>query len=82
MVHGGEGDNAVLSCTVHGHPTPTVSWMRDHRLIPSSNHFVGHDAAHRYTLTLENVSEPDFGEYTCDASNNLGSEQGKIRLTG
>lgn len=81
-MHGGEGDAVVLSCTVHGHPTPSVVWMRGQRLVPSTKHVVSHEAPHTHLLTVHNVTESDFGEYTCDATNSLGSQQLNIRLTG
>ena len=36
----------------------------------------------RHSLTLLNVTEEDFGEYSCEASNEEGAALAKIRLTG
>lgn len=36
----------------------------------------------RHTLTIRNVTYNDFGNYTCQASNNLGKDRASLTLSG
>ena len=40
------------------------------------------DVAYEHRLNIRNVSEADYGEYVCEATNTLGTERGSVRLTG
>ena len=40
------------------------------------------DAAYEHRLNIENISEADYGEYVCEATNALGAERSSVRLTG
>ncbi|XP_018021352.1 protein amalgam-like [Hyalella azteca] len=82
MVHGGEGDSAELVCIVLGFPAPRVSWSHNGQIPSSDKYQMTTDGERRYSLTVRNVSEQDFGEYRCNASNSLGTNSSSIRLTG
>ncbi|KAK8385320.1 hypothetical protein O3P69_012266 [Scylla paramamosain] len=82
ILHTGEGDEAKLVCIVHGRPAPKVTWMRGGHLINTDRHLSTHDGLHRHTLTVKQVQEDDFGNYTCTAESNLGSTNSSLRLTG
>ena len=69
----------ILTCTFDGFPVPgTVSWAFNG--IPISNDlFVFNDT---YTeLTLDHLMAGNTGEYICTATNMLGSNMAKTRLT-
>ena len=36
----------------------------------------------RHVLTLRNVKETDFGNYSCMADNSLGRDRGSIEVSG
>ncbi|XP_045133288.1 limbic system-associated membrane protein-like isoform X2 [Portunus trituberculatus] len=82
ILHTGEGDEAKLVCIVHGRPTPKVTWMRGGHSINTDRHLSTHDGLHRHTLTVKQVKEEDFGNYTCIAESNLGRVNSSLRLTG
>lgn len=82
ILHTGEGDEAKLMCIVHGRPTPQVSWSKDGQPVVPDAHVVEHDSVHRHTLTIKQVTEADFGVYTCAAHNAHGERQSALRVTG
>jgi len=79
------GEQAELSCTFKGVPSPTVQWYFKGRLVlgrdvvttPSS-----HTASGMSTLTIDNVQVKDIGSYQCVASNYLQSVQREFHLCG
>lgn len=61
------GQELVLHCTVEGNPQPSITWLRKGRVLPSF------EPSHR--LVLSDVQEEDSGDYTCLASNSVGSTE-------
>ncbi|XP_050723288.1 hemicentin-1-like isoform X2 [Eriocheir sinensis] len=61
------GQELVLHCTVEGNPQPSITWLRKGRVLPSS------EPSHR--LVLSDIQEEDSGDYTCLASNSVGSTE-------
>ncbi|KAK8385393.1 hypothetical protein O3P69_012319 [Scylla paramamosain] len=82
LLHTGVGRYVELVCRVHGRPVPTVSWTKQGRPLLSEHYVFSHDTQHRHTLTIQEVREEDFGEYTCTAESPLGRTNTSIRLTG
>jgi len=56
-----------LSCNASGFPSPTISWQRQHRLLPSGEKRIYGDS-----LWFHRVSRSDSGTYICTADNNVG----------
>lgn len=67
---------------MHGRPAPSVIWLKSGRTLTSGHYVPSHDGQHRYSLTIKQVQEDDFGEYTCMAESDLGSTNSSLRLTG
>ncbi|XP_012989996.1 neurotrimin isoform X3 [Esox lucius] len=68
------GQRGVLECEVDSMPEADFEWYRDDRRI--FNDFDGiqiEDVGQLSKLTFLNVSEEDYGNYTCIAINKLGS---------
>ncbi|CAB1316611.1 unnamed protein product [Coregonus sp. 'balchen'] len=68
------GQRGVLECEAEAVPEADFEWYRDDRRI--FNGFDGmeiEDAGQLSKLTFFNVSEADYGNYTCIAINKLGS---------
>ncbi|XP_050739672.1 protein amalgam-like isoform X2 [Eriocheir sinensis] len=82
LIHTGVGRYVELVCRVHGRPAPSVTWLKSGRTLTSSHYVASHDGLHRYSLTIKQVKEDDFGEYTCMAESTLGSTNSSLRLTG
>ncbi|CAL4144187.1 unnamed protein product, partial [Meganyctiphanes norvegica] len=53
-----------------------------HNHSPNNNHLSLTHTAHRHTLTLNHVTEKDFGAYMCVASNTQGESSAVIQITG
>lgn len=81
-VHGGVGEEAVISCIVWGDPPPTVRWYRDTMVLDRSENRLMEQFGVRYRLVLAGVTMIDFGNYSCFAENDLGKSRGYIELSG
>ncbi|CAL4067055.1 unnamed protein product, partial [Meganyctiphanes norvegica] len=82
ILHTGKGNSAKLVCIVHGRPIPNVSWYKGGESVNIDRHISSHDGSHRHTLTIDQVIDKDFGEYTCEASNTYGTASSSLSLTG
>uniref|UniRef100_A0A4W5QNN6 Neurotrimin n=1 Tax=Hucho hucho TaxID=62062 RepID=A0A4W5QNN6_9TELE len=77
------GQRGVLECEADAVPEADFEWYRDDRRI--FNGFDGmeiEDAGQLSKLTFFNVSEADYGNYTCIAINKLGSSNTSFVLYG
>ncbi|KAG0721621.1 Neural cell adhesion molecule 1 [Chionoecetes opilio] len=82
-VRTGEGDKVELVCIVHSRPAPQVVWRKDgHPISEPAGHVEESDKGHRHSLQINVVTENDFGQYECEATNNFGSASASIHLTG
>ncbi|XP_002137679.2 protein amalgam [Drosophila pseudoobscura] len=74
-----------LECSVQGYPAPTVVWHRNGVQLQSSRqHEVANTASSFETTTsvlrIASVSEEDFGDYYCNATNKLGHADARLHL--
>ncbi|KAA0188047.1 hypothetical protein HAZT_HAZT007316 [Hyalella azteca] len=82
IVHTGNGDKVELVCVVHANPAAEVQWTHDNKPVDRDTMAEVHEGGHRHLLTIEQVSEADFGVYQCSASNKYGAVFEEIKLTG
>ena len=84
FVHGKAGQDKVeLICNVHAHPRPNVIWEKHGETVATNVGRVKYtNIGSRHTLVIEHVKKEDFGKYSCKATNNLGSQQRVIELSG
>jgi len=72
------GDTVMFTCTATGIPLPTITWMdQDGNLVVGSTTDISDmiiDGTILSTLTLSNLQDDDFGDYTCSATNMFGSD--------
>lgn len=68
-----EGGDVSLNCTAEGNPEPEVEWR-----FQNQSKLSGKGQA---MLTISTVSFDDGGEYTCTATNDLGSVTKTVLLT-
>lgn len=80
-IHTGAGDRVELVCVVHAFPSADVSWTRNGEPVDSDTRAEVHDGGHRHLLTMEAVSDQDFGHYQCNAMNALGKASENIYMT-
>ncbi|KAI1893518.1 hypothetical protein AGOR_G00124540 [Albula goreensis] len=75
------GQRAVLLCEAESEPTAEFEWYREDKRI--SNEMEGieiENTGQRSKLTLFNISEEGYGNYTCVAINKLGSANTSIMV--
>ena len=82
FVHTKTGDKAEIVCRVHAFPSPTVVWEFNGNVLSSSERAKIDKSGSRHTLTIASVQPSDFGRYSCQASNTLGSDERIIEMTG
>jgi len=82
FVHTQTGDETEIVCGVHAVPRPTIVWSKDGEILSSSSKVKIDHFGSRHTLTIKEVQSADFGKYTCQATNSLGSAQGVVEMTG
>ncbi|XP_071947832.1 hemicentin-1-like [Antedon mediterranea] len=74
------GETAYLKCEVDGIPYPQVMWHKDGQLLN-----IDQDPRMMYIiasgmLSIDNVQDPDTGEYECYASNPAGQTSRRISM--
>ena len=66
----------MLYCTVGGNPSPSVEWkFKDRKLMPGAKYSIEEGE-----LNVRNIGYSDAGQYTCVATNILGSSEGSGNL--
>ena len=63
----------MISCQVAGEPQPSVSWFFMERQLSAGTHVTVKQTRDLHTLTLTDIKNDSFGNYSCVASNRLGS---------
>lgn len=76
-----EGETLSLSCHVRGSTPLKIEWMKDRRELTSSVNTKISFEDGSATLEMLNVSKTDAGDYLCKATNEVGSEFCKSRVT-
>ncbi|XP_067271965.1 myosin light chain kinase, smooth muscle isoform X2 [Pseudorasbora parva] len=78
-----QGSSAQLSCLITGYPDPEVVWLRDGELLELQDGCVTVDYEEdgSCTLTLDNISLHQSGQYSCKATNALGEALCSATLT-
>ncbi|XP_053415690.1 hemicentin-2 [Nycticebus coucang] len=72
-----QGVEVKVSCSASGYPMPHISWIRDgHALQEDSRIRV--DA--QGTLVIQGVAPEDAGNYSCQATNEVGTDQETVTL--
>ena len=68
-------DNVTFTCTATGIPLPIIKWMdeNDNSDLMGSDMIID-DTTIQSTLTLSNLQDDDFDNYTCTATNMFSSD--------
>ncbi|XP_045339461.1 opioid-binding protein/cell adhesion molecule isoform X2 [Leopardus geoffroyi] len=75
------GQKGILSCEASAVPMAEFQWFKeDTRLATGLDGVRIENKGHISTLTFFNVSEKDYGNYTCVATNKLGNTNASITL--
>ena len=76
------GQQQVMSCMVHAEPAPEMIWFKNSMKLDMKRGYILTNDNKRYSLTIPNVGEEDFANYTCQAINSLGKKEEMIQLRG
>ncbi|XP_046547554.1 opioid-binding protein/cell adhesion molecule homolog isoform X1 [Haliotis rubra] len=80
------GKDTILECVVTAHPQGVSVWKFENRQLPKALQKyrveVFEEGSHTITLSLRisKLNEHDYGEYTCVASNSMGSDSKRTLL--
>ena len=66
-----EGDNATMSCTATGSPTPELAWIREK---------TGEVLSYSKIFQITGISRNEAGNYVCLAWNGIGKNNSKSCL--
>ncbi|XP_059575452.1 neurotrimin isoform X6 [Alligator mississippiensis] len=77
------GQKGILQCEASAVPSAEFQWYKDDkRLVEGQKGLKVESKAFFSSLTFFNVSEQDYGNYTCVASNQLGNTNASMILYG
>jgi len=76
------GGTAIFTCTATGIPLPTITWMdQDGNIVGITNDMViTGGTTIQSTLTLSDLQDDDFDNYTCTATNMFVSDDATVLL--
>lgn len=74
-----DGDPVSLQCRIAGKPD-TVEWLRDGKVVKSSDDFRYENSGDKYKLVIPEIFPEDSGVYTCHASSAQGSAESSCSL--
>lgn len=63
-----EQENVTFTCSANGDPMPNITWSKENGNLP-----VNRSVETQGSLLLLNLSREDSGNYTCNATNAVGS---------
>ncbi|KAM4696629.1 hemicentin-2 [Rhinophrynus dorsalis] len=72
------GGEVRVRCEVSGVPVPHISWKREDAFLSNGSRYSIVDDG---TLLIKNAGQEDAGNYSCVASNSLGTAEQSISLT-
>lgn len=75
-----EGENCSLSCKAEGNPLPTVQWYKDEVCVDNNPQYQITYNNGEALLKIENSNVSYNGQYTCIATNRLGSDSTMSKL--
>ena len=83
FVHTQAGNKVEIVCKVHGHPHPAVEWRKDGEVIKKDEERMKIQRfGSKYSLAIKSVEREDYGSYSCQASNYLGSTTAVQEISG
>ncbi|XP_039268950.2 hemicentin-1-like [Styela clava] len=71
------GSNVIMNCAAHGVPTPNIQWRKSNRALPTDGRFT---VLHNNSLQIATIQLEDTGQYSCIATNEIGSRMAKASL--
>ena len=75
------GSELALNCSVSGHPTPVIHWLRDGRVLGEGARVSVHRQPRSSLLVVRAVESADGGTYTCFSNNSVGSDTERVTVS-
>ncbi|XP_072488817.1 hemicentin-2 isoform X3 [Notamacropus eugenii] len=75
--HFSQGVEVRISCTASGYPPPHISWRHKAQTIVKDGRFFVDDQG---TLIIQSVAPDDAGNYSCQATNEVGTDEQTVTL--
>ncbi|XP_076304804.1 contactin-2-like [Tachypleus tridentatus] len=77
------GETAVLQCKIQAYPSPSFEWYFKGRIIDNYGSYAVNvtdlgDDVYVGLLTIKDIRESDYGDYTCQAWNKVGDDEKTI----
>jgi len=83
FLHTAHGEEARVVCTVHCSPRCDIVWKKDGEVVdPSDQNLYINTLAAEHTLTILEVSRDYFGDYSCTAENQIGTNSATVKVSG
>ena len=76
-----KGSELALNCSVSGHPTPVIYWLRDGRVLGEGAHVSVHRQPRSSLLVVRAVESADGGTYSCFSNNSVGSDTERVTVS-
>lgn len=76
-----EGITLDIICRFSGYPVPKIRWLHESRPIMSRDRITIGTTEKQSKLTIRQMQQGDFGNYTCVAENKVGSGNQTVELT-
>ena len=70
--HSWIGQTVKLTCAADGSPTPTLSWKSPNGTV------IKHGTELKITVDVLMKSDQDFGNYTCEATNDVNTDTSTV----
>lgn len=84
FVNSDHQSDAELTCTVHAYPSPSIVWRKEGENVVQTNRIELSQKKHvtrtENILVIHNLTEKDFGKYSCFAKNSLGKNEKTVSL--
>ena len=81
LIHTSSGDQEEVVCIVHSSPHATVTWLKNGQPIDTATNVIN-QRGNKHSLTLVDINEDMLGQYTCRATNKLGTVEKTTEISG
>ena len=75
-----QGKSGQFTCTIHGNPTPRITWYKGSRELTQSGKYTMNKEGENYFLSISDIYGEDEDEYQCRAVNSAGAKSTRAEL--
>lgn len=74
------GENATFTAQASGQPAPTLAWSKNGKQLSDQKKFQVSGNQGQSQLTINQITDADYGTYVCTASNPSGTFQAQFQI--